>query len=272
MHLQNGGAEYFIAGASSMNDYVKSSSSASMVWAGQGYCAFMVMQVWQNKIVYTYISNTNEVVYTYTQTNSISKAPTLAPTQKTKTPAPTVDLTELPTAHPSRAPSTKPTPASTSTLQRLSTQTTAVKVGGAAGFAALLLIVIVWFSKNRDCTKKIGNFRQGEEYGGGERSGSSNTRSRSSSSRAAKNSITALLGTSIPRSRASTISDMGSTHSPVGGHAAAVWSQERLAHLASVEGQRGGSVVSSPTGMRSALMSIHLSPPEQHRKSRTMPI
>jgi len=248
-----------------MNDYVKSSSSASMVWAGQGYCAFMVMQVWQNKIVYTYLSNSNEVVYTYTQTNSISKAPTLSPTQKTKAQdTPSLSPTELSTAYATAAPTTKPTSAPTNTFQRLSMQTTAVKVGGAAGFAALLLIVVGWFSKHRDCTKKIRSrpgMREDNER-------PSNTRA--SSSRAAKNSITALLGTSIPRSRSSTISDMGSSNdrstSP-SGVPHAVWSPGR----GSSHGG-GGSVVSSPMGMRSALMSIHLSPPEQHRKSRTMPI
>lgn len=137
MHLQAGDIEFFVAGAGSMNDYVKSSSSANLLFAGEGYSAFVVQQVYKDKCVFSYVDTAGNIVYQYTLTNP-------------------VELVETPTENPTHAPTASDTVAATQQASTpllktsiwptaISTASPSVKVG--AAFGLILVFLAIAFSK-----------------------------------------------------------------------------------------------------------------------------
>ena len=72
-HLQNNGIEYFVAGASSMNNEIEDDDSVTMAdlkWAGESFSAFALFEATIQTLTVRYISSVNHsYVYNYSLTN-----------------------------------------------------------------------------------------------------------------------------------------------------------------------------------------------------------
>ena len=234
-----------------------------------------------------------EVVYTYTQTNAF-ESPTARPTSK-----PTL-ATQYSTRMPSQQLTREPTPMPTSELTPSPTVVAAavkvsifnkpVVVMGAAAFG-LVSFLAIGFLAMRKKTKDISNPDSSSSS-----SSFSSTSSLSSSLRATRTpsrsrspnleagggepfqkekirsglrnpSISALLGTYSPRSRAETVSSVeesvSRSSSPFGSPIKAPGNT----------GLIGGSHSSyKASQLQRSLEVLHQNPPNLHRKSKTMPI
>jgi hypothetical protein len=71
-HLQYGNTEYYVAGASTMIDYLEDgvSSAADLVWVGEGYAAFVRASATPSALKVEYVNTNGTIVYAYTLTNS----------------------------------------------------------------------------------------------------------------------------------------------------------------------------------------------------------
>ena len=70
-HLQSGGVEYFVAGASTMSSTLTDdfTSYASLAWAGESYSAFARFTATRDELSVDYVSTDQETVYSYTMYN-----------------------------------------------------------------------------------------------------------------------------------------------------------------------------------------------------------
>jgi hypothetical protein len=68
--LTYNGIHYFVNGGGSMTDSLVASSSADLVWAGEGYSAFASATATKNYLEISYIDASNTVQYVYSLNNS----------------------------------------------------------------------------------------------------------------------------------------------------------------------------------------------------------
>ena len=78
-HLKYGDTHFFVNGGGSMTDVVGASSSATAVWAGEGYSAFMAATATQDELKVSYIDSDVTVKYSYTFNNPRAEGPSMSP-------------------------------------------------------------------------------------------------------------------------------------------------------------------------------------------------
>lgn len=98
-HLQRNGVDYFVAGAGAMTDTARRTSKGQLVWAGENYAAFGIVEVTSQSFRVSFIDAFTEKRYVVAR----EKSP--APAARRPTSGPVV----RPSAQPSSAPTSEPT-------------------------------------------------------------------------------------------------------------------------------------------------------------------
>ena len=211
-HLKYENIHFFVNGGGSMTDSVGASSSATALWAGEGYSAFISATATQEELKISYLNSDVTVKYSYTFNNPRADGPSMSPTLYTPP------------------------------IKEKSVEVGSNVVIISTGFAALAFILIAggFYYEAKGRKKKRKTKKGGSRFMSYTLPGAAFTTKVVKKASKAKNSLRALASTRSPRNLEEAMNDHSLNKKSFG---ATDGSNEDAADHALMHGQQAGSIV-----------------------------